>query len=81
MHVSLRPEDVTLNTDKPSDAENLNLLEGKVIDTVYLGSFLECRVDVKGHEINIQIDHFENLSRDQTVFLTFRADHALCLAN
>ena len=81
VHVSLRPEDVTLNTDKPSDAENLNLLEGKVIDTVYLGSFLECRVDVKGHEINIQIDHFENLSPDQTVFLTFRAEHALCLAN
>ncbi len=81
VHISLRPEDVILHIEKPSNTENLNLLEGKVIDTVYLGSFLECRVNVKGHEINIQIDHFENLSRDQTVFLTFRAEHALCLAN
>ncbi|MBI36899.1 MAG: Fe3+/spermidine/putrescine ABC transporter ATP-binding protein [Alphaproteobacteria bacterium] len=81
VHISLRPEDVILHIEKPSNTENLNLLEGKVIDTVYLGSFLECRVNVKGHEINIQIDHFENLSPDQTVFLTFNPEHALCLAN
>ncbi|MBO6784231.1 MAG: ABC transporter ATP-binding protein [Alphaproteobacteria bacterium] len=78
--LSLRPEDVSLHLSKPEGTDHGNLLEGSVIDTIYLGSFLEGRVQVGPHEIGIQIDHFENLAPGQTVYLTFQADHALCLA-
>jgi ABC-type Fe3+/spermidine/putrescine transport system ATPase subunit len=75
--LSLRPEDIALHLKKPDAADNL--LEGEVIDTVYLGNFLECRVQVGSHEVGIQIDHFEQLSPGQKVFLTFRPEHGLCL--
>ena len=78
--LSLRPEDVALHLTKPEGTDHGNLLEGNVIDTIYLGSFLEGRVQVGPHEIGIQIDHFENLAPGQTVYLTFQPDHALCLA-
>ncbi|MPZ56248.1 MAG: ATP-binding cassette domain-containing protein [Rhizobiales bacterium] len=76
--LSLRPEDISLHLQQP-DSIDSNLFAGEVIDTVYLGSFLECRVQVGRHEVGIQIDHYEQLSPGQTVFLTFRPDHGLCL--
>jgi iron(III) transport system ATP-binding protein len=78
LFLSLRPEDIALHLQRPS-GEGGNLFEGEVIDTVYLGNFLECRVKCGDHEIGIQIDHYEQLSPGQKVYLTFRADHALCL--
>ncbi|MGE0255431.1 MAG: ABC transporter ATP-binding protein [Alphaproteobacteria bacterium] len=80
IHISLRPEDIGLHAAPPSTADGANLLSGTVIDTVYLGSFLECRVRVGRHELNIQIDHYERLEPGQSVHLTFRPDHGLCLA-
>jgi iron(III) transport system ATP-binding protein len=77
--LSVRPEDIALHLERPDSPSNGNLLEGEVIDTVYLGNFLECRVRVGSNEINIQIDHYEQLSPQQKVFLTFDPDHALCL--
>jgi len=71
---------VELHLSKPDAAGGVNVLEGSVIDTIYLGSFLEGRVQVGPHEIGIQIDHFENLEPGQQVWLTFPPDHALCLA-
>ena len=79
--LSLRPEDITLHTEAPNGTGNGNVMEGAVVDTVYLGSFLECRVDVSGHEVNIQIDHFEQLAPGQKVFLSFQPEHGLCLAS
>jgi iron(III) transport system ATP-binding protein len=78
LFLSLRPEDITLHL-RPPDCSGGNLLRGEVIDTVYLGSFLECRVQVGQHEVGIQIDHYEQLAPKQTVFLTFRPEHGLCL--
>jgi iron(III) transport system ATP-binding protein len=77
--LSLRPEDIILHTTAPNGGANV--MEGAVVDTVYLGSFLECRVDVSGHEVNIQIDHFEQLAPGQKVFLSFQPEHGLCLAS
>ena len=79
VYISLRPEDVLLHINEPTGTDNGNVVEAKVIDTVYLGSFLECRVDVNGHEVNIQIDHFEQLSNNQTVFISCQPERALCL--
>ena len=79
--LSLRPEDIILHTAAPNGTGNGNVMEGAVVDTVYLGNFLECRVDVSGHEVNIQIDHFEQLTPGQKVFLSFQPAHGLCLSS
>jgi iron(III) transport system ATP-binding protein len=75
--LSLRPEDIALHLTPPDGAPNV--IEGQVIDTVYLGSFLDCQVRVGTHEVGVQIDHYEQLVPDQKVFLTFQPDHGLCL--
>jgi iron(III) transport system ATP-binding protein len=77
--LSLRPEDITLHVQAPRDAGDVNVFEGEVIDTVYLGNFLECRARVGSHEVGIQIDHYEQLAPGQKVFLSFRPEHGLCL--
>ena len=77
--LSLRPEDLSLHVEQPDTPAAGNLFEGEVIDTVYLGNFLECRVSVGRHEVGIQIDHYEQLVPGQKVFLTFHPDHGLCL--
>jgi putative spermidine/putrescine transport system ATP-binding protein len=80
LFLSLRPEDISLHLKRPNGESGGNLFEGEVIDTVYLGNFLECRVRVGRHEIGVQIDHYEQLAPQQKVYLTFRPDHGLCLA-
>jgi iron(III) transport system ATP-binding protein len=77
--LSLRPEDLSLHLQRPAGTPEGNLLEGEVVDTVYLGNFLECRVRVGRHELSVQIDHYENLSPRQAVFLSFEPDYGLCL--
>jgi ABC-type sugar transport system ATPase subunit len=77
--LSLRPEDISLHVQKPQNGTGANVFEGEVIDTVYLGNFLECRVRVGSHELGIQIDHYEQLAPEQKVFLSFRPEHGLCL--
>ncbi|MGI9381004.1 MAG: ABC transporter ATP-binding protein [Methyloligellaceae bacterium] len=77
--LSLRPEDIELQLSKPQNGAAENLMTGQVIDTVYLGSFLECRVQVGIHEVGIQIDHFEQLDPGQTVYLSFKPEHGLTL--
>lgn len=77
--LSLRPEDVSLHLSEPEGTSHGNVIEGEVIDTIYLGSFLEGRVRVGTHEIGIQIDHYENLAPGQKVYLSFRPEHGLCL--
>jgi iron(III) transport system ATP-binding protein len=79
--LSLRPEDLSVHLQEPAGVRNGNLFEGDVIDTVYLGNFLECRVRVGRYEINVQIDHYENLSPGQKVFVGFAPDHGLCLTS
>jgi iron(III) transport system ATP-binding protein len=77
--LSLRPEDIALHLQRPQSPDG-NLLEGEVIDTVYLGNFLDCQVRVGRYEIGVQINHYEQLVPGQKVFLTFQPDHGLCLA-
>ncbi|MEK9831274.1 MAG: ABC transporter ATP-binding protein [Alphaproteobacteria bacterium] len=79
--LNLRPEDVQLHLEQPDASDGRNVIEGQVIDTIYLGSFLEGRVRASGHEIGIQIDHYENLTPDQTVWLSFQPEHGLCLTD
>jgi iron(III) transport system ATP-binding protein len=75
----VRPEDFTLHLKCPADVSGINVIEGEVIDTIYLGNFLDCQVRVGPYEVGVQIDHFEHLVPNQTVYLTFRPEHGLCL--
>ncbi len=77
--LSLRPEDIALHLQRPDGGSGVNVMEAEVLDTVYLGNFLDCRVKVGMREVAIQIDHFERLASGQKVFITFRPDHGLCL--
>ena len=81
LFINIRPEDFTLHLDEPKSARGGNVLKGAVIDTVYLGNCVEARISVGGHEVGIQIDHYENLASGQPVYLTFKPDHALCLTS
>jgi ABC-type Fe3+/spermidine/putrescine transport system ATPase subunit len=76
--LSLRPEDIAISFEKPANA-GANLFEGEVVDTIYLGNMLECRVKVGRHEIGIQTDHCEQIAPQQKVYLSFRPEHGLCL--
>ena len=78
--LSVRPEDIAIDFEKKA-AANGNAFEGVVIDTVYLGNQLECRVKVGRHEIGIQTDHTEQIAPAQTVYLSFKPDHGLCLTD
>jgi ABC-type molybdate transport system ATPase subunit len=77
--LSVRPEDVLVHLRKPDRASTGNLFEGEVIETIYLGNFLECRVRVGRNEISARIDHYEHLVPRQKVFLSFQPDYGLCL--
>jgi iron(III) transport system ATP-binding protein len=77
--LSLRPEDISVHLNAPNGSSAGNAFEGEVIDTVYLGNFLECNVRVGDHELGVQIDHFIQLSPGQKVHLAFRPEHGLCL--
>ena len=77
--LALRPEDVKIHLRRPENVAAGNLLAGQVVDTIYLGSFLQCRVRIGDIEVLVQIDHFVQLAPKQEVYLTFDPDHALCL--
>ncbi|MFY0611491.1 MAG: ABC transporter ATP-binding protein [Hyphomicrobiaceae bacterium] len=81
LFVSFRPEDISLATAQPEHAGDSNSFKAEVIDTVYLGNFLECRARVGDYEVNVQIDHFEQLAPGQPIYLSFVPDHALCLTH
>lgn len=79
IYLSLRPEDISLHRRRPDDPFRANVIQGVVIDTVYLGCFLQCRVQVGQRELNVQVDSHERVVPDERVFLAFRPDHGLCL--
>ncbi len=74
----VRPEDFRLHAERPKDTPNI--IEAEVLDTIYLGCFLECRLRVGTHEVSVQTDHLNPYIPGQQVFLAFEPDHGLCLA-
>jgi iron(III) transport system ATP-binding protein len=78
--VSVRPEDLSVHVQAPQASDLGNVFEGEVVDTVYLGNFLECNVRVGDQEIGVQLDHYIQLQPRQKVFVAFAPDRGLCLA-
>ncbi|MBO0755970.1 MAG: ABC transporter ATP-binding protein [Bradyrhizobiaceae bacterium] len=77
--LSVRPEDVSIHFEQSDGIASGNLFEGEVVDTMYLGSVLACRVKVGCYEVSVQIDHHEQIVSQQSVLLSFSPDHGLCL--
>ncbi len=77
--LSVRPEDIALHLERPNRPAPANLIEGAVVDTVYLGASLDCRVSVGSHEVGVQLNHYAQLVPGQKVFLSFPPEHGLCL--
>jgi ABC-type Fe3+/spermidine/putrescine transport system ATPase subunit len=82
--LSVRPEDIAVHLAAPDTSDTENAFQAEVIDTVYLGNFLECRARVGCYELAVQIGHFEHvllgqLSPGQVIHLSFRPEHGLCL--
>jgi iron(III) transport system ATP-binding protein len=77
--LSVRPEDIAVHLAAPDASNTENAFQAEVINTLYLGNFLECRARVGHYELVVQIDHFEQLSPGQVVHLSFRPEHGLCL--
>ncbi|MGH8667073.1 MAG: ABC transporter ATP-binding protein [Burkholderiales bacterium] len=78
--LSIRPEDLSLHLEPPDQAGNVNVIEARIIDTVYPGNFLDCRLRLGRYELGVQIDHFEQLAPDQRVYLNFQPQHGVCLS-
>ena len=79
--LSLRPEDISIHSQEPERARDVNVFEGKVIDAIFLGHQLECRVRVGRYEVNIRIDQYEQFTPQQKVFLSFSPGHGICLTD
>ncbi|MGQ0752868.1 MAG: ABC transporter ATP-binding protein [Betaproteobacteria bacterium] len=79
VYVSLRPEDISLHRRRPDHGPRINVIEGRMLDTVYLGSYLQCRVRIGQREIHVQIPSHEHVGTNDQVFLAFGSDHVLCL--
>jgi hypothetical protein len=77
--VTVRPEDLALWTDMPMTTDNV--LSGRVRDIIYLGNFLDCRIDIDGYELRVQLNHDEALPRGDRVYLTFAIDACHGLPN
>jgi iron(III) transport system ATP-binding protein len=75
----IRPEEVRLSIERPDVSDNV--LPGQVCETIYLGNFLDCRVDVDGQEIRVQLEHAEELPRGAHVHLIFPIDACRCLVD
>ena len=70
--LAVRPEDITLHTEAPTSVENV--LTGHVQDTIYLGNFIDCRVDVNGHELRVQLQYDAEPPQGASVYLSFSSD-------
>jgi ABC-type Fe3+/spermidine/putrescine transport system ATPase subunit len=78
--LSLRPENIEIAFEAGDGEFHPNCIEGEVVDTIYLGNAMECRVKVGCHELGIQIDQYEQIAPPQKVYLSFAPNHALALA-
>jgi iron(III) transport system ATP-binding protein len=76
--VAVRPEGIQLSRNRPAGEENV--LEGEVRDLIYLGNFLDCRVDVEGKELRIQLDHSVEMPPGTPVYVRLPPEQCRYLA-
>lgn len=70
--IAVRPENFYL-LDSPSDKE-MNVVNGRVERTVFLGDFLECRIRVGADLINVRLHPSSNIGEGTQVYLQVRPE-------
>ncbi len=85
VYLSIRPEKFRIQREKPSDGERLNMLKGKVLDIIYLGSNTKFRVECGGHILMITQQHARfmldtsPLTWEEEVWVSWNADDGYML--
>ncbi|MCF6233671.1 MAG: ABC transporter ATP-binding protein [Rhodobacteraceae bacterium] len=83
-HLAIRPEKITISTDKPVDADNA--VQGKVLDIAYLGNLSTYHVELaSGTVIKAQTSNTRRISRrsftwEDPVWLSWTATAGVMLA-
>ncbi len=82
--IALRPENINLQDPSagPSTAqskENLNTFVGLVKESVFLGDFIDYRIDIKGKLLRVRTHPDMRFGRGTGVILTFASKHACIL--
>jgi len=75
---SIRPEDVDVLVDPPSDGENT--FKGTIVNEAYLGNFLYFFVSVDGTMIRVQAPHHLPLEEGQDLYLYLNPQKCMLLA-
>ena len=70
--VAVRPENVTLHAGDPPAGDGVNVLSGTVRSVVYLGSTLDCQVEVDGAMVKADVHPAEAVSENDAVALSFK---------
>ncbi|MEE9255892.1 MAG: ABC transporter ATP-binding protein [bacterium] len=73
--LSVRPENVRALRERPEGPS----MEGEVIQTVFLGNYLDCRVRWGDFEWKVQAHPRERLREGDRVFVRLDADHTLAV--
>ena len=73
--LSVRPENVYANKEKPEGPT----IKGEVIQTVFLGNYVDCRVRWGNFEWKIQAHPRENLREGESVYIRLDSNHALAV--
>jgi iron(III) transport system ATP-binding protein len=73
--LSVRPENVDVLRDRPSGAS----IEGEIIQTVFLGNYVDCRVKWDGFEWKVQAHPRQHLRDGEKVHVRLDPDHTLAV--
>ena len=78
VQVSIRPEHIRLLSEAPPGTAT-NCIEGEVVATVFLGNYIDCRVQWGTVEWKVQVERRQRLRRGMRVWLLMPPQHCLCL--
>jgi iron(III) transport system ATP-binding protein len=76
--VSIRPEHVRLVSDSNA-ATGHNCIEGEVVAAVFLGNYIDCRVQWGAVEWKVQANRRQAIRQGRRVWLAISPEHCLCL--
>jgi len=83
--LSIRPEKFRLSREKPAENEHINMLKGRILDIIYLGSNTKFRVQCDGHILMITQQHARFLldttpfTWDEEVWISWNSDDGYML--
>lgn len=76
--VSIRPEHVQVMADAPLGTD-CNAIAGDVVSSIFLGNYIDCRVQWGTVEWKVQVRRQQSLRPGMRVWLTVQPQHCLCL--